>query len=100
MNKQELYEEIRDAAFDTRKAINNTARPMPYVERMKNILYNRMDEIEETLKFAAEAEKQIAVLELELNDAEAELSEKDKQIAELTAPKTTTKKKTSGAANG
>ena len=85
-NYQELYEKIRDVAFATRRALGNTAAPMRHVETAKNILYNNMDEIEEALRFAADAEKQIQVLELELADAERE-------IDELSKPKTTQKNK-------
>lgn len=80
---QGLYEKIRDIAFVTRNAVANTSAPGRYVDRAKNVLYNNMDDIESALKFAAEAGKQIALLELELNDAERELDE----ITKKTAPK-------------
>ena len=86
VNYQELYEKIRDVAFATRRAIANTAAPMGHVERAKNVLYNNMNQIEEALRFAADAQKQIQVLELELADAERELDEMSK-------PKTTQKTK-------
>lgn len=82
---KELYEKIRDMAFAVRNGIANTAAPMRFVEQAKNVLYNNMDGIEAALKFAADAQDQIKVLELELSDAERELDELTK--------KTTTKKK-------
>lgn len=83
---QGLYEKIRDIAFDTRRAINNTAAPGAFIERAKNVLYNNMDAIENALKYAVESEKTIRVLEIELADAESE-------IDELSKPKTTQKAK-------
>lgn len=85
MNRTELYEKIRDSHFNMRKGISNTNNHGPFMEQMKNILLNNLDEIEDALKFASEAEKQIQVLELELADAERELDE---------ATKKTTHKKT------
>ncbi len=89
---QVLYEKIRDIAFNTRKGIANTAAPARFVEQAKNVLYNNMDGIEAALKFAAEAEKQIKVLEIELADAERELDE-------MTKAKTTQKSKKATKAN-
>jgi len=86
VNYQELYEKVRDVAFSTRRALANTVAPASHVERAKNVLYNNMDAIEAALKFAADAEKQIQVLEVELEDAERE-------IDELSKPKTTQKNK-------
>lgn len=82
----DIYEKVRDTAFETRRGISNSSNPMSYVERAKNVLYNNMQAIEDGLKFAAGAEKQIQILELELADAERE-------IDELTKPKTTQKNK-------
>ena len=55
-----------------------------------DILFNNLDAIESALKYAADAEKQIKVLELELADAERELDE---------ATKKTTHKKTKATAD-
>lgn len=92
VNYQELYEKIRDLAFSTRRALGNTAVPTPHIDRAKNILYNNMDAIEQGLKFAAEAEKEIKLLEVELADAERE-------IDELSKSKTTQKTKKAAKAN-
>lgn len=90
MEYQELYEKIRDVAFETRNAVANTAAPGRYVERAKNILYNNMDAIEDALKYAAEASKKIQILELELDDAERELDELTKKTTHKTSKKTPT----------
>ena len=82
MNYQELYEKIRDVAFTTRRAIANTAAPMSHVESAKNVLYNNIDAIEEALRYAVQAEKQITLLELELNDAEREIDELTKNTTQ------------------
>lgn len=80
-----LYDEIRDQAFRLHRAIGNVANSRPYVEQTKNILYNRLNEIEEALKFAAEAEKQIKVLTVEIESADDELKRKDDEIAGMRA---------------
>lgn len=82
MTRKELYEKIRDNSFNMRKAISNTAVHAPYIERMKNVLYNNLSEIEDALKYASEAEKQIQVLEVELADAERELDEANKKTTQ------------------
>ena len=99
MDIKELYIKISDQNFRRKRVIANTAAPGAVIEQTKNILYNNVDAIEEALKFAAEAEQKIAVLETELNDAERELKEQDERIKELTATKTTSKKKPAGARN-
>lgn len=92
MDKKALYEKIRDMALTVRHGVANTAVPLRFVEQAKNILYNNMDEIEEALKYAASAEDEIKLLEIELADAEREIDEltqkttaKKKQKAEDTA---------------
>ena len=92
MTNKELYEKISDAAFSYRRAAANVAFPAPHVERMKNILFNNLGEIEEALKYAAEAEKQIHVLTVEIESADAELKEKDDEIAALKKQKKQTTK--------
>ena len=93
MNIKELSEKINEQAFNLKRGLANTVNPGPFIEQTKNVLYNNLDAIKEALAFAADAEQQLKVLELELNDAERELDEKDQQIKELTAEKTTPKKK-------
>ncbi len=98
MDIKGLYEKISDQNFRMKRGIANSVNHGAYYEQTKNLLLNNADAIEEALKYAMEAEKNIQVLELELKDAERELDEKDKLIAELTAAgkKTTGKKKPSG----
>ena len=102
MTNKELYEKISDQRFTMRRGISNSMNHAAFYEQMKNILLNNLDQIVDALQYAAEAEAKINVLELELNDAERELDEKDKQIKELTAAaakKTTGKKKPSGVSD-
>lgn len=87
MEIKELYEKIRDNSFSMRKGMSNTTNHAPYIERMKNILYNNLEGIETGLKYAAEAAKQIALLEVELADAERELDELTKKTTTQKKPK-------------
>ena len=82
MEIKELYEKIRDNSFSMRKGMSNTTNHAPYIERMKNVLFNNLTEIEAALKYASEASKQIEVLELELSDAERELDELSKKTTQ------------------
>jgi len=98
MDIKALYQKVSDQNFRMKRGIENSVNHAQFREQTKNVLLNNTEAIEEALKYAAEAEEKIKLLELELNDAERELDEKDRQIAELTAKKTTSKKK-SGAVN-
>ena len=91
-----LYDQLSEHQFHLRRALANTVAHTPHIEQAKNILYNNFDNIVDALKYAVEAEEKIKILELELNDAERELDEKDQQIKELTNKKTTSKKKAFG----
>lgn len=71
---KELYEKIRDAAFNFRKAMSNGVTPRQQIEQMKNLLYNNLDGIEKALEFAAKNASDVEVLTLELADAEAEIA--------------------------
>lgn len=92
MDIKALSKKISEHAFAYRKAINNGARVSDQIAVTKNVLYNNFEEIEEALKYAAEAEAKIQLLELELNDAERELDEKEKEL-KAAEKKTTSKKK-------
>jgi hypothetical protein len=92
MELKELYEKIRSQNFNMRKGISNSVNHTPFIEQTKNVLFNNTDAIEEALKYAVEAEQKIKVLEVELNDAEAE-------IDELTAKTKTTAKNKKKAAD-
>ena len=97
MDIKKLYEKLSEQQFNMRRGIANSVNHAQFYEQTKNVLLNNFDDIVEALKFAADAEGKMKVLELELNDAERELDEKEAQIKELTASKTTKKK--SGAKN-
>ena len=93
MGYKELYEKVRDQAFSLRKALGNTVSTASHINQMKNVLYNNLDEIEKALKFAADAEQKIKVLEVEIDSADAELKEKDDEIAALKEKKSAGKKR-------
>lgn len=81
MDVKVLYEKISEQNFRLKRVLGNTSAPGGMIEQTKNVLYNNIDAIEEALKYASDAEKQIKVLELELSDAERELDEmKNKTI--------------------
>lgn len=82
MDVKVLYEKISEQNFRLKRVLGNTSAPGGMIEQTKNVLYNNIDAIEEALKYASDAEKQIKVLELELSDAERELDEmKNKTIS-------------------
>ena len=99
MDIKGLYEKLSEQHFNMRRGIANSVNHAAYYEQSKNILLNNFDAIVEALRFAADAESKVKVLELELSDAERELDEKDAQIKELTEAKTTTGKKKPGVKN-
>lgn len=82
-----LYEKISEQNFTLKRVLGNSSAPGATIEQTKNILYNNIDAIEEALKYAVEAEKNIQVLEVELQNAEDELDALSK------AKKATGKKK-------
>lgn len=82
-----LYEKISEQNFTLKRVLGNSAAPGAIIEQTKNILYNNIDAIEEVLKYAVDAEKNIQVLEVELQNAEDELDALSK------AKKATGKKK-------
>lgn len=90
---KELYEKIRDAAFNFRKAVSNGIMVNRQIDQIKNILYNNLDGIEKALEFASKADGDIKVLEMELRDAESELSEKTRELDELKAAGAKNRKK-------
>lgn len=96
MDIKALSEKLSEHQFEHNAALNNGARISEQTAITKNILYNNFDAIVEALKYAADVEGKIKLLELELNDAERELDEKDKRIRELSAAKKTTGKRHGG----
>lgn len=99
MTYKELYEKIRDVAFTARKNIQNGIMVTRQVETVKNVMYNNLGDIEAALKFAAEAEEKMMLLETELDDAEKELDEKDDEIKRLKAGSSAKKSKTAAVAD-
>ena len=82
-----LYEKISNQNFTLKRVIGNSAAPGAVIEQTKNVLYNNIDAIEEALKYAADAEGQIRVLEQELDDAEREIDELTKAGKKATGKK-------------
>lgn len=100
MTIKELYEKISDQQFTMNRGIANSVNHAAFYEQMKNVLLNNLDAIVDALKFATNAEQQINVLNVELNDAERELTEMDARIKELEEQvKTTGKKQKAPARN-
>ena len=99
MEIKELREKLSDQAFKLKKARANGTMVMQETERMKNLLVNNCDAIIEVLTRAEKLEQEVAILNMELDDAERELDEaKGKKPAETedvakVVKKTTAKKK-------
>lgn len=90
MDIKELREKLSEQAFKLKKARANGTMVMQETERMKNLLVNNCDAIVEALMRVEKLEQEIAVLNMELDDAERELDEAKKNAS---AKKTTAKKK-------
>lgn len=90
MEIKELREKLSEQAFKLKKARANGTMVMQETERMKNLLVNNCDAIVEALTRVEKLEQEVAVLNMELDDAERELDEAKKDIS---AKKTTAKKK-------
>ena len=87
MDIKAIYGKISEQNFRLKRVLENSSAPGSTIEQTKNILYNNIDEIEAALKYAAEAEKKIQVLELELSDAEREIDELSKPTKKATTKK-------------
>lgn len=90
MEIKELREKLSEQAFKLKKARANGTMVMQETERMKNLLVNNCDAIIDVLTRVEKLEQEIAVLNMELDDAERELDEAKKDAS---AKKTTAKKK-------
>lgn len=90
MEIKELRDKLSEQAFKLKKARANGTMVMQETERMKNLLVNNCDAIVEALTRVEKLEQEIAVLNMELDDAERELDEAKKDAS---AKKTTAKKK-------
>lgn len=85
MEIQQLASKLSDAQFELKVAIAHGAKINQAKESLRNVLQNNIDEILKALDFAAKAEQQIKVLEVEIANADSELDEKDDEIANLKA---------------
>ena len=90
MEIKEMREKVSEQAFKLKKARANGTMVMQETERMKNLLVNNRDAIIDALTRVEKLEQEVAVLNMELDDAERELDEAKKYTS---AKKTTAKKK-------
>jgi len=90
MEIKELREKLSEQAFKLKKARANGTMVMQETERMKNLLVNNCDAIIDVLTRVEKLEQEVAVLNMELDDAERELDEAKKDTS---VKKTTAKKK-------
>lgn len=78
METKELIEKLNEQEFKLKKARANGVMVMQETERMKNLLVNNCDAIIDVLTRAEKLEQEVAVLNMELDDAERELDEAKK----------------------
>ena len=83
MTIKELKQAIDDQAFALKKAKTRGFMVNQETEKMRNLLVNSLDDILAALDVAIGAEDKIARLVVEVESADAELKEKDDEIAEL-----------------
>ena len=92
MTIKELKETLSAQAFALKKAKTRGFMVNQETERMRNLLVNHIDDILSALDVAIKAEEQIQRLMVEVESADAELAEKDDEIAALKSRKTSRKK--------
>lgn len=85
MTIKELKQAIDEQAFALKKAKTRGFMVNQETEKMRNVLVNHLDDILGALDVAIDAEEKIARLIVEVESADAELAEKDDEIAELKA---------------
>ena len=85
MDLKKLVKDIQDQEFRLRGAEASGMMVRDERERMKNLLFNCKGEIMEALALADEADEQIKLLELQLDDSDRELTEITKELKELKA---------------
>lgn len=85
MTVKELKQTIEEQAFALKKAKTRGFMVNQETEKMRNILVNNLDDILAALDVAIDAEERIARLVVEVESADAELVEKDDEIAALKA---------------
>ena len=83
IDMKELKAKIEEQVFRFRKAKSTGMLINQETERTKNVLLNNVDGIIEALDYAIGAEEKIERLTVEIESADAELQEKDDEIAEL-----------------
>ena len=81
MTIKELKRTLDDQAFAMKKAKTRGFMVNQETEKMRNILVNNLDDILAALDVAIDAEERIARLVVEIESADAELAEKDDEIA-------------------
>ena len=89
MEIKELREKLEAQAFRLKKAQASGAMVNQETERMKNVLVNNFEAIIDVISKAEKMEQEIAILNMELDDAERELDDAKKEPVK----KTTAKKK-------
>ena len=83
MTIKELKQTLDDQAFAMKKAKTRGFMVNQETEKMRNILVNNLDDILAALDVAIKAEEKIARLVIEVENADAELAEKDDEIKAL-----------------
>ncbi len=89
MEIKQLIQEVGDQAFRLKNAKETGIMVRDEQERMKNVLLNNVDAIMEALSVAAEADEQIKILNLQLDDAEQDLKDAEAELKKLKAEKKT-----------
>lgn len=92
MDVNGLKQRIGDQLFTLKKAETLRIKVAQEREKLSNILVNNVDEIIEVLDYVAKADERIARLAAEVESADAELQEKDDEIAALKKTKAKAKK--------
>ena len=85
MTIRELRDSLSEQAFALNKARTRGMMVSQETEKMRNLLVNNLDEIMKALDTAIGAEQKIERLTVEIESADAELQDKDDEIAELRA---------------
>lgn len=83
MTVKELKQTIEEQEFALKKAKTRGFMVNQETEKMRNILVNNLDDILAALDVAIKAEEKIARLVIEVENADAELAEKDDEIKAL-----------------
>ena len=96
MDLKKLVKDIQDQEFRLRGAEASGMMVRDERERMKNLLFNCKGEIMEALALADEADEQIKLLELQLDDSDRKLTEVTKELKELKAGAAPDSKKVAG----